>query len=413
MSASERKFNWLPWFWGSSFLIYFVFLLAYYRGVQELAGGAMLLTCLAFYLFDWRENKLGTHAVLVTMEMIIAAVLGALFNPGFAFLLTYPMCSIMAKPDTGRWRWRLAAGILLTSVVMAVGSLIFLRSVFVQEWPLLFAAFLTALGSGLSVRLMSHHMVVNEQLRKANAEIERLTRLAERDRISRDLHDVMGHHLAQMALQSQLAARLLPDRPQLAKDYLTQIEQTARRALAEVREYVHDVRCARLEDEWSDALHFARTAGLEVELCGDPCAVQAQLGPNRSQALAFALREAVTNVVRHSGASHLHVLLKPLPGRVQLVVTDDGCGADTVRTVGVPEPGSARSSQLDSPPSRIEPARTGSGIPGMQARIAAVGGALSLVPGTCAKGLQVMIELPTDSAPPVSGVALKVGTSPS
>lgn len=149
---------------------------------------------------------------------------------------------------------------------------------------------------------------------------DELTMAAERDRVARDVHDVIGHSLTVVTIKAELAERLVDIDPAAARAELVQIQSLTRQALAEIRATVAGLRVARLSDELESAAVALAGAGMAADLPEDPSVVD----PRHRIVLAWTLREAVTNVVRHSGAQRCSVRL----GQDWLEVTDDGRGLD-------------------------------------------------------------------------------------
>jgi two-component system sensor histidine kinase DesK len=184
-------------------------------------------------------------------------------------------------------------------------------------------------------------------LRLTQDEVRRLAGMAERERIGRDLHDLLGHTLSVVALKSELAGKLVDRDPIAAKAQMREVEQVARDALSQVREAVSGIRASGLEAE----LALARLALLAAEVRLDAQLAPLALDPATEQALALVLREAVTNVVRHAHARRLEVELTEDAGMLRLSIADDGRGGA---------------------------GGTGHGLTGMRERVAALGGALEL-----------------------------------
>jgi two-component system sensor histidine kinase DesK len=198
----------------------------------------------------------------------------------------------------------------------------------------------------------------NRALAEAREQLRQLAVGAERERIARDLHDVLGHTLTLIAVKADLARRLLERDPAGAQREIDEIHQSARGALAEVRAALTGVRAATLADELEQARRALQSAGIGLAA---PQPLPA-LPPRVDVTLGYVLREATTNVIRHSAARHCEVRLDERDGAVHLQVRDDGRGG-----------------ALEG----------GNGLRGMRQRLAAVGGALSV-----------------QSAPPPHGVCL-------
>jgi two-component system sensor histidine kinase DesK len=169
------------------------------------------------------------------------------------------------------------------------------------------------------------------ELRKARATVAQLAANEERLRLARDLHDLLGHSLSLITLKSELAGRMLPDHPDKAAQQVADIEQVSRQALVDVREAVTGYRRPRLAGELAGAQVALTAADVVADLPAEP---DLDGVPEECEsALAWALREAVTNVVRHSDARRCSVELvrrQTLDGPVlELTVQDDGSGGSS------------------------------------------------------------------------------------
>jgi two-component system sensor histidine kinase DesK len=187
------------------------------------------------------------------------------------------------------------------------------------------------------------------QLRRSQEEILRLATLAERERIGRDLHDLLGHTLSVVALKSELARKLIDRDIDAARTEIAEVERVARDSLAQVRNAVSGIRSTALSAELLAATALLEAQGLKVK-----CETEnLKLPHDRETVLALSLREAATNVRRHSGATGVTIRLRKESAAVVMEVADDGRGG------------------------RIIP---GNGLNGMRERLDTVGGTLSLWP---------------------------------
>ncbi|HSY98853.1 MAG TPA: sensor histidine kinase, partial [Terriglobales bacterium] len=200
----------------------------------------------------------------------------------------------------------------------------------------------------------------NQQLRKANEEIEHLAKVAERERIARDLHDVLGHTLSVIILKSELAGKLIDHDPERAKAEIADVEQTSREALADVRTTIRGYRAHSLEAELKQAKATLETAGVIVK----SESAEVRLTPAQESVVALVVREAVTNVVRHARARNCHLRLIPVNGNCRIEIQDDGRGGGAVE---------------------------GNGLRGMRERIEALGGTLQRENSV---GTRLSIEFP-------------------
>ncbi|WP_231386917.1 sensor histidine kinase [Nocardia sp. BMG111209] len=181
---------------------------------------------------------------------------------------------------------------------------------------------------------------LRELTRRQQAE---LAIVAERNRVARDVHDILGHSLTVITVKSELAQRLLDIDPERARTELADVERLAREALAGVRETVGGLREVSLAGELANARTALHAAGITADL------PDIDVPGDRGIVLGWVLREAVTNVVRHSRARHCRV--RATPSYIEIV--DDGKGLD-------PD------------------ASFGSGLRGLRERVRAAGGTFAL-----------------------------------
>jgi two-component system sensor histidine kinase DesK len=208
----------------------------------------------------------------------------------------------------------------------------------------------------------------NSLLERANSEIERLSQEAERERIARDLHDLLGHTLTVITVKLDLARRLLSHDSDRARNEIVEAEQTARNALAEVREAVSGYRAEGLDAEISRARRSLLSADVKLTTTLAPV----NLSSSQVNVLCLALREAVTNIVRHAHATICRVALLEKDRTIHFTVEDDGIGGQI---------------------------REGNGLRGMRERLQSMAGAVKLK-GLATGGTSLEITLPSESDSP-------------
>ncbi len=214
-------------------------------------------------------------------------------------------------------------------------------------------------GFGGNVRL-------NIALRETREQLAVAAVAAERERIGRDLHDILGHSLTAIAVKSGLARRLIDRDPAAAAAEIADVETLVRQALADVRATASGFRDVSLASELAVAASVLRAAGIQPVL---PASLD-EVDPSLHELFGFVVKEAVTNVVRHSGATTCTITV----GRNRVEVRDDGTGTGRPAT----------------------PA--GNGLHGLRARVAAVGG--TVVAGPLGEGgFGVRVEVPLGVAP--------------
>jgi two-component system sensor histidine kinase DesK len=273
----------------------------------------------------------------------------------------------------------LALLVCILAVVMVEGLVLDL-----PIWIWGAATVLTGIVGASNIHFAEVHRK-NRHLKAAREEVERLAKGAERERIARDLHDLLGHTLTLIAVKSELAARLCDRDPERSQREIREVHRISRQALVEVRRAVQGYRAegsAGLAYELASARGALESAEVEVELrlgSGPVAEVAAALGTEREDALALALREAVTNVLRHARARRCRISLERAGGCLRLEVTDDGRGTSKGRA-----------------------APDGAGLAGMRERIRRLGGAVERRSG---RGTTLQVEVPLPSAIPAAAQA--------
>jgi two-component system sensor histidine kinase DesK len=211
----------------------------------------------------------------------------------------------------------------------------------------------------------------NFALAEARAEVSRLSADAERARIARDLHDLLGHSLTTITVKAGLAHRIVGRDPQRAASEIAGVEDVARRTLQDVRAAVAGYRQVTLAGELAAGQELLRAAGIKAEL---PRAVDA-VDSARGELLGWVVREGLTNVVRHAHASSCALRLTSTC--IEIIDDGDGRSAATAH----------------EPRTRRQPATTGHGLTGLRERVAAAGGHLEVGPlSPC--GWRLRVSLP-------------------
>ncbi len=241
------------------------------------------------------------------------------FNPnaGGEFVFAVVVSGFVLKQGTTLSTFRTFAAIL---AAQAAG--LFLETWLLHlPWSIAQSVVFFMVVIGLSNFTFARQVFISEQLREANEEIERLTLQTERERIARDLHDLLGHTLTVIAVKSDVANRLFSLQPELAHREIAEVETTAREALREVRSAVSGYRSEGIAAEVNKARRTLESAG--VRLSASLNSVVLSTGDN--DLLCFVLREAVTNILRHANARECRIELVQ-DRSIRLTIEDDGIG---------------------------------------------------------------------------------------
>jgi two-component system sensor histidine kinase DesK len=301
------------------------------------------------------------YAVLAG-QTVLSLLLSVTLGKPWLVLFVYVAVACGASLPIREARWALPGA---TAVLAAVG-------IGVDRGGDLYPALLIpALLGGFAMIGVKRLVATMQELREARETVAHLAATEERLRLARDLHDLLGHSLSLITLKSELAGRMLPDRPEDAAGQVADIEKVSRQALVDVREAVSGYRRPTLTAELAGARGALASAGISARIHAD--GPPAGLAPEAEGALAWALREAVTNVVRHSGATTCVVALAAAGGVVTLTVSDDGRGP-------------------------AEDHRPGNGLTGLTERLILAGGTLD-TSRSGDGGFTLRASVPLDAAP--------------
>lgn len=198
-------------------------------------------------------------------------------------------------------------------------------------------------------------------LKLSHDEVRRLAATAERERIGRDLHDLLGHTLSLITLKLELSRKLFDRDPEASRREVEEAERVARHALAEVRSAVTGIRATDLAAELASARLMLESSMVHLEYETPP-----GLPPEVERGLALVVREAATNITRHARATRAQIEFACDGGAIQLRIADNGNG-------GI--------------------AADGNGLSGMRERVAALGGTLS-IDSPKGQGTRLLVRVP-------------------
>ena len=224
----------------------------------------------------------------------------------------------------------------------------------------------------LSISLMmaafARTMAVINELRATQAELEAVTAERERSRVARDIHDILGHSLTVITVKSELAARLMDADPERARSEIEDVETIARGALADVRATVSGVRGVTASGELAAVRRALAAAGVEAELPSSTDTVPAE----HRELVGWVIREGVTNVIRHAGASRCRIRIS----EHDVTIDDDGRGPAAPTGAG---------------------SVSSTGLRGLRERVESAGGSLRFGPGELG-GFTLTASLPDAAA---------------
>ena len=320
---------------------------------QLICGVVGLAVFLPIYLLG---SYMTGRALLASATAVLLISLALAFTGGSWSVVSVYACAMAGQLRPARLATATVIGFAVAMIAFALATQ--------QPWFFWTVGVVLAVMVGLGTVSRITIDDQNRALLAAQDEVRQLSRTAERERIARDLHDLLGRTLTLVSLKAELAARLTSTDPARATAEMRDVAQAARDGLAEVRAAVSGMTGASFARELDQSTEALTAAGIAISTNadglpeGEPGAV-----------LGMALREAVTNVLRHSEAAHCRIAVMTSGHEARLTVEDDGDGGD------------GDGSFLE-----------GAGLTGMRARMAAAGGALSVVSG--AGGTRLSAWLP-------------------
>jgi two-component system sensor histidine kinase DesK len=313
-----------------------------------LAGYALFLVLFHRVYYRARSQVIWSALGIALIGFVVTPV-----NPGAQGFLIYA-CAFLAFCGQSR---------------IAVRNMVLVLVAYSIEWQWLdfgWINLLSAILIGLAVGLMNVNFLRkyerDAELKLSHDEVRRLAALAERERIGRDLHDLLGHTLSLITLKSELANKLFDRDTAAAKREMADVERVAREALAQVRRAVTGIRAAGFAAELASAKLLLESNSVRL----DYALADVALPTHVETALAMTVREAVTNIQRHARATSTNITMSVQNKQLVLCIEDDGCGGAIV---------------------------PGNGLTGMRERLASIGAQLR-VESQRGRGTRLVVSLP-------------------
>ncbi|GAB6598788.1 sensor histidine kinase [Bacillus cereus] len=353
-----KHMGFFPYMW-LVYLLFPIYNLTQVSGWKLVIGSGMLIVFMITYRQLYFVQK--TFILWACIQMILTLLFALFYNPFMIFFGFFTASAMGFAPSKKVFR------ILLCLLVVMLGVFVFINmnqltpTSLVNIVPMFILMLLTPFG----MRNFNQKKMLRNQLNEANEQIKDLVKREERQRIARDLHDTLGHTLSLITLKSQLVEKLIVKNPERASTEAKEITQTSRTALKQLRELISDMRMITVEEELEQIKAILQAANIELEIKQETSA--SLLSPIEQNILGMCLREAVTNVVKHSKATRCIVSVRELQGELILTVEDNGIGL-------------------------ADQNHDGNGIRGMKERIALIDGFVEL--GTINPGTLLTVKVP-------------------
>lgn len=353
-----------PYIWTILSILPFYFIFQSSSTIEIFVG--ILLTILFFIFYRIAFISTGWSVYLWTCILIS-------FSITTTFLFSYVYFAFYIAYLIGNIKDRVA--FMTLYVVHLVGTTVSINltfilkeELFVKQLPFVIIIWISVILLPFSIRNKKERGQLEEKLEDANKRIADLVKHEERQRIARDLHDTLGQKLSLIGLKSDLARKLIYKDPEQARNELKDVQQTARTALNEVRKMVSQMRGIRLKDEIIHVKQILKAA--QIEFVNEREFDLTNVSLLTENILSMCLKEAVTNVVKHSGATRCHISIEQSWNEIVIIVRDNGKGQ-------VAEADFSK----------------GHGLIGMKERLEFVNGSLEII---TQEGTTLIIKVPND-----------------
>ncbi|MBO9130996.1 sensor histidine kinase [Bacillus sp. 165] len=353
-----------PYIWTILCILPFYFIFQTSSTIKIIVG--ILLTILFFIFYRIAFISKGWPVYVWTIILIgISITSTSLFSyVYFAFFLAYFIGNIK---DRIAFITLYIIHLLSTSISINY-NIVQRDELFVEQLPFIVIIWISVILLPFSIYNRNEMGQLEEKLEDANKRISELVKLEERQRIARDLHDTLGQKLSLIGLKSDLARKLITKDPEQARNELKDVQQTARTALSEVRKMVSSMRSVRLKEELLRVEQITKAAQINF-VCEQNFSLKG-ISLLTENILSMCLKEAVNNVVKHSGASSCYVSFEQSWKECVMIIRDDGV---------------FKGDQ--------EQSAKGHGLLGMKERLEFINGSLQLIVN---EGTTLLITVPND-----------------
>ncbi|CAM4228140.1 sensor histidine kinase [Saccharibacillus endophyticus] len=316
----QRSTGLNPYVWVVFYILPFYFIFRSSTPFHAVTGIFMVVGFFVCYLLAF-ASKGQLRYFWTSMQIVFSVSMTLMFGYiYFAVFLAYFVGNIRSKSGFFTLYSIQLAAVLASAYV----GYIHLNPLMLNQWPFVALTVIAVILLPVTTYNRNRSERLEGQLEDANKRISELVVMEERQRIARDLHDTLGQKLALIGLKSDLAAKLVTKNPDRAEEEIRDVQQTARVVLKELRELVTQMRGTHVEDEIHRLRQILKAAEIEFTLIGDPAETRTSL--LNENVVSMCLKEAVTNIVKHSGATSCLIEIEPLPAELVVRVADNGNG---------------------------------------------------------------------------------------
>lgn len=311
-----------PYIWSVFSILPFYFIFQSSSTVEVIVG--LILTIIFFisYRFAFISKKWAVYlwtCILIAISTAMAILFQFVY---FAFYIAY---------YNGKIKNRIAFLTLyiihLVFTTISINyNLVLKDELFLKQLPFIIIIWISVILLPFNLYNKTKQEKLEAQLEVANKRISELVKQEERQRIARDLHDTLGQKLSLIGLKSDLARKLVYKDPEQARIEMKDVQQTARTALNEVRKMVSQMRGIRLKEEIVRIKQILNAAEIQYEINEDFKLTNTSIF--LENILSMCLKEAVTNVVKHSHATRCVIKIMQSSNDISITISDNGIGIE-------------------------------------------------------------------------------------
>lgn len=364
----HKKTGLSPYVWVVFYILPFYFIFRSSDTYQIVLGSIMIVVFFICYVLSF-VSKGWLVYFWSSVQILISITMTLLFSyVYFSLFLAFFIGNIQNRAG-----FITVYAIHLISTIVTINyGLVSQNPVYITQLPFVIISVIGVVLLPVTTYNRNRSDKLQGQLEDANKRISELVKLEERQRIARDLHDTLGQKLSLIGLKSDLAGKLISKNPTKAQIEINDVRQTARSALKEVREMVTQMRGTRLEDEMFRVKQILKAAEIDLIVEGDPQLTNTSL--MNENVVSMCLKEAVTNIIKHSSASACSIAIEPSQSDLVIKVGDNGVGMAKESVVLL-----------------------GNGLRGMKERLEFVNGCMEIVSNN---GTMIVIKVPNAFKPP-------------
>lgn len=310
-----------PYFWAVLAILPFYFIFQSSSIIEIVAGTILTIFFFVFYRLAFISKGWPVYVWTCILIGISIATTSLFSYVYFAFFLAYFIGNIK---DRAAFLVLYFIHLVSTSAVINF-KIVLHEGLFLKQLPFVIIIWISVILLPFSIYNRKARGQLEEKLEDANKRISDLVKLEERQRIARDLHDTLGQKLSLIGLKSDLARRLVYKDPEQARSELKDVQQTARTALNEVRKMVTQMRGIRLKEEIIRIKQVLKAAEIDCLFEQDHVALS-NVSLLIENILSMCLKEAVTNVVKHSDATICSISIEQTENDITMIIKDNGKG---------------------------------------------------------------------------------------